>query len=174
MSGRLASLGALAYHRRVDAEPFDERAFYQAVAGSGARALLIGRRALIMRGLPVMTSDYDLWMPSADIERLNAAVAPLELFPSRSPEEARQRGRYVLENGSKVDVLIASAHPTVTGRRVVFDEVWARREELERAPGVRVAVPCLDDLIATKEFGARPKDAEDLRLLRRLKERGGG
>jgi hypothetical protein len=30
--------------------------------------------------------------------------------------------------------------------------------------------PAIDDLILTKRFAARPKDAEDIRLLERLKE----
>ena len=161
----------LAYDPLVDVELFDERGFYKAIADSGVRVLLIGRRALILRGLPVVTSDYDLWMGSEDVERLNAAVAHLDLFPNRPPEVARQCGRYVLENGNKVDVLIARAHPTITGRQIVFEEVWARRELLERSPGVLVAVPGIEDMIATKEFGARPKDAEDIRLLRRLQEK---
>jgi len=34
---------------------------------------------------------------------------------------------------------------------------------------VEVAIPCIDDLIATKRFAARPKDLEDIRLLETLK-----
>jgi hypothetical protein len=41
----------------VQASQLDEIAFFRAVANSGARALLIGRRALIALGLPVMTRD---------------------------------------------------------------------------------------------------------------------
>lgn len=39
---------------------FDELAFFRAVAASGARALLIGRRALVVLGFPVLTADYDI------------------------------------------------------------------------------------------------------------------
>ncbi len=35
---------------------FDEVAFFKAIAESGARALLIGRRALVLLGLPVLTA----------------------------------------------------------------------------------------------------------------------
>jgi hypothetical protein len=41
----------------VQATAFDELAFFRAIADSGARALLIGRQALIALGMPVMTSD---------------------------------------------------------------------------------------------------------------------
>ena len=34
------------------------------------------------------------------------------------------------------------------------------------APGIGVQIPDVDDLILTKRFGDRPKDLEDIRLLR--------
>jgi len=34
----------------------------------------------------------------------------------------------------------------------------------------KVFIPSVDDLILTKRIGGRPKDAEDIRLLQRLKE----
>jgi predicted nucleotidyltransferase len=37
--------------------------------------------------------------------------------------------------------------------------------------GRPIHVPCLDDLIAMKEAAGRPKDLEDLKALRRLRER---
>ena len=37
------------------------------------------------------------------------------------------------------------------------------------APGVDVQMPAIDELILTKRFADRPKDAEDIRLLRILK-----
>jgi hypothetical protein len=35
--------------------------------------------------------------------------------------------------------------------------------------GIGIAIPSIDDLIMTKQFGARPKDLEDITLLRVLK-----
>jgi hypothetical protein len=158
----------------VDAESFDEDAFFRALAGSGARAVLIGRRALIALGIPVLTADFDLWLHIDDISLLNDALERAGLSASHSPEQARQRGGYVLENGGKVDVLVARSHPTVDGVQVTFDEVWTRRQSLDAAPGITIYLPAIDDLIATKRFGARPKDAEDIRLLNQLKAASGG
>jgi hypothetical protein len=150
---------------------FDESAFFGAIAASGARALLIGRRALIALGIPVLTSDYDFWLHLDDIEVFNRCLAVFDLHPTHSPSEARARGRYVLENGEHVDVLLGRSVPTVQGEQIGFDDLWSRRQELEVSPGVRVAVPELADLEATKRFGARPKDAEDLRLIQALRRR---
>lgn len=74
-----------------------------------------------------------------------------------------------MENDEHVDLLVARSFPTVDGLRVAFDEVWPRRQLLEVAPGVGIAVPALDDLILTKRFGGRPKDLEDIRLLEALR-----
>jgi hypothetical protein len=54
----------------VQGADFDEHAFFQGIAQSGARALLIGRRALVALGLPVLTADYDcLWQTLLAAER---------------------------------------------------------------------------------------------------------
>lgn len=149
---------------------FDESRFFAAIAASGARALLIGRRALVVLGLPLLTADYDFWLHIDDIELLNRALEPFELNPTRSPAEARARGRYVLENDEHVDVLVARSVPTVDGVIVAFDDIWPRRSATEIAAGITINLPALDDLIATKRFAARPKDLEDIRQLEALRD----
>jgi hypothetical protein len=150
---------------------FDELELFRAISASQARALLIGRRALITLGLPVLTRDYDFWLHIEDAALLNAAVKPFDLTPNRSPEDARQFGRYVLQNDETVDVLVARSVSTVDGTRVSFDEVWSRRLAVTIADGVQIFLPTIEDLILTKRFGGRPKDAEDIRLLEALQKR---
>ena len=148
---------------------FDERRFFREVAASGARALLIGRRALVLLGLPVLTADYDFWLAIDDIARLNDVAAAFDLYPTCTPDEARQRGRYVLENDEHVDVLVARSLPTLAGLTVEFEQLWERRRQVA-LDGASVAIPSIDDLILTKQFASRPKDLEDIRLLRLLRE----
>jgi len=157
----------------MDAEPFDEQEFFSAIARSGARVLLIGRRALIALGVPVGTFDYDLWVHIDDIALLNDALAPLDLFPNRAPEEARARGRYVLENGEKVDVLVARSVPTKDGtQHLDFDGAWARRLTVTYAEGTLVTLPSIPDLVLTKRWAMRPKDILDIQALEILGRRG--
>jgi hypothetical protein len=153
----------------VEGSAFEEAAFFRAIAGSGVRALLIGRRALIALGIPVLTAGYDFWLHIDDITAFNTAIEPMGLRSTHTPEEARARGRYVAENDERVDVLVARSIPTVDGVKVVFDELWPRRRGLEVAPGVIIPVPATGDLTLTKRFGARPKDLEDIRLLEALR-----
>lgn len=151
---------------------FDELAFFRAIHESGVRALLIGRRALVLLGLPVLTADYDFWIAIDQIAVFNAAAAQCDLQPTIDPQAARQRGRYVVENDEHVDVLVARSVTTVDGVQVAFEDVWVHRRAVTLAPGVDVQLPLIDDLILTKRFADRPKDLEDIRLLRMLKSEG--
>ena len=148
---------------------FDEIAFFRAIHDSAVRALLIGRRALVLLGLPVLTAHYDFWIGIDDIERFNAAAARCDLHPTVEAGEVRRRGRYAVENDEHVDVLVARSVTTVDGVVVSFDEVWAGRRAVSIAAGVDVQLPAIDDLILTKRFADRPKDLEDIRLLHMLK-----
>jgi predicted nucleotidyltransferase len=60
----------------------------------------------------------------------------------------------------------ADIHPFVHG--VTFDEVWSRRVH-DRLGQTPTTFASLDDLIRMKEAAGRPKDLEDLRVLRRLR-----
>lgn len=155
----------------MEASDFDEIAFFRSIQASGARALLIGRRALVLLGLPVLTADYDFWVGIDDIVRFNEAGASSGLYPSRTPEDARRAGRYVLENDEHADVLVARTIPTVDGQLVDFDALWQRRRSIALAPGVAVQIPATPDLILTKRIAARPKDLEDIRLLEILRQK---
>ena len=150
-------------------EDSDEADLFRAIARSGARALLIGRRALIALGLPVLTADYDLWLHIDDIEVLNRSLEPLGFVASRPAEAARTFGRYVLEDGEHIDVLIARSVSTRDGVRVSFDDVWSRREELAYDRDIKLAIPALDDLILTKRWAMRDKDLTDIKMLEQLK-----
>jgi hypothetical protein len=149
---------------------FDEAVFFRAIHESGARALLIGRRALVLLGLPVLTADYDYWIAIDDIDVFNAAAARCELYPTRTPDEARRRGRYALENDEHVDVIVARSVTTTEGVAVAFDDLWARRRTVTLDPDVTVHLPVESDLILTKRFADRQKDLEDIRLLRAMLE----
>ena len=152
---------------------FDEAAFFESLERAGLRALLIGRRALVVLGLPVLTADYDLWVHIDDAGSLNQVAEGFGLLPTHTPEEARARGRYVLQNDERVDVLVARSVTTVDGEQVGFDALWGRRRRVALSETASVFIPQLDDLIATKRFATRPKDLEDIRLLQALREGGG-
>ncbi len=59
-------------------------------------------------------------------------------------------------------------HPYVKG--VSFDRIWTNRVKAKFGD-VFVWFASLDDLIKMKQAAGRPKDAEDLKFLRRLKQK---
>jgi len=152
----------------VEGGEFTEERFFGAIATSGARVLLIGRRAMVALGIPVLTADYDLWVGFEDVEKLNVALAALDLVPNRSPDEARRAGRYVLENDEHVDVMVARAATTSTGERLAFDDAWLRRQTVS-FEDVEMAIPCTDDLVTTKRWSMREKDVRDIQLIEALR-----
>jgi hypothetical protein len=77
----------------VEGSGFDEDLFFGAIARSGARALLIGRRALVALGIPVLTADYDFWIHIDDIATFNQAAASSGLHPSSRPPHRHQAFR---------------------------------------------------------------------------------
>ena len=137
---------------------------------SGARVLLIGRRALIVLGVPVMTADFDLWVAFEDVEKLNDAFHGIDHFPNHEPQVARERGRYVLENDHHVDVMVARAKSSPEGDALDFLSAWTRRQTIVALPGVEIFLPSIDDLILTKRWASRAKDIADIQLLERLKQ----
>ncbi len=157
----------------MESDTVDDVELFGAIERSGARALLIGRGALVALGLPVITGDYDFWLHIDDIEVFNGALQALGLEANRTAAEARQRGRYVLENGERVDVIVARNITAIDGDCVAFDDLWNRREII-RVGTTSAYLPTIADLIRTKRFAARPKDAEDIRQLEELREKSGG
>ena len=100
---------------------------------------------------------------------LNGAVRPHDFVATHTAEEARARGRYVLEDGAHVDVLVARQQSTKDGDVVKFDDVWTRRAPLTLS-GATVFVPSIDDLIRTKRWSMRPKDIQDIQMLENLRK----
>lgn len=152
----------------MEAPEFDEEAFFRGLDERGIRALLIGRRALVALGMPVLTADYDLWVHIDDVEKLNALGGEQGLAATRTPEEARGRGRYVLEGDEHVDVMIARSHTSKLGRVLTFDEAWRDRQRLPLG-SASITLPSVDHLIETKRWALRERDAVDIQYLEDLR-----
>jgi hypothetical protein len=152
----------------MEGSDFEELTLFTAVRDCSARSLLIGRRALVALGLPVATYDYDFWLHADDVEVFNAALAAHDHFASCTPAEARSRGRYVIENGEHIDVLIARTRSTVAGEVLTFEEAWSRRQMLPFG-ATEIVLPSIEDLIRTKSWAMRAKDVADIQLLEALR-----
>jgi hypothetical protein len=155
----------------MEADEISDEEFFRTLQDSNVRALLIGRRALVLLGAPVLTADYDLWLHHDDVELLNQAFEAKNHFPNRSAVEARQTGRYVIENGERIDVIVARGASTAEEGELTFGGMWERRQTVELLPGLFVQIPSIEDLIATKRLGSRPKDLVDIQWLETLRRK---
>ena len=132
------------------------------------RYVVIGATAFPVHGYARATLDVDLFI---DPERGNA-----ELVRAALAEFGYDISDLTVEDLLSKKVLIrqyrlqTDVHPFVKG--ATFADVWAHR-----VPGsvgeTPTAFASLDDLIAMKTAAGRPKDLEDLRVLRELRARKG-
>lgn len=120
----------------------DETEIFACMGASRARFLLIGRKALVAYGAPVMTADYDVWLHIDDIEVFNGALLALDFAPNWDSAAARTRGRYVLEGSDQIDVHVARACSTPAGVVLGFEDAYARSISLGEGEG---AVHCRSD-----------------------------
>jgi hypothetical protein len=84
----------------VQATSFDEEAFFRAVAECGARAILIGRRALVALGIPVGTLDYDYWVHIDDAALFNRPLEAMGLSPTVHPRKPARPAATCLRTGN--------------------------------------------------------------------------
>jgi predicted nucleotidyltransferase len=129
------------------------------------RYVVIGATAFPVHGYARATLDLDLFIePTAE----NAARAR-EALVAFGYDLSDVTTQELLEKKILIRqyLLETDLHPFVKGAS--FDEVWAGRVE-DRIGETPAAFAGLDDLIRMKEAAGRPKDLEDLRVLRKLRD----
>ena len=138
--------------------------------------VLIGALAARLRGFPRLTADADI-TPAGDkpnLERLAAALKELDakIYTESVPEGlafdcsaatlARARMWNLVTRAGRLDIAFEPAG--VDG----YDDLKKDAERFE-AFGVRFFVASLDDIIRSKEAAGRPKDLDDVAILRAMK-----
>lgn len=130
-----------------------------------ARYVVIGATAFPVHGYARATLDLDLFIEPTLENGAKVHAALVEFgydLSDVSVAEIVSRKILIRQYAVETDL-----HPFVKG--VTFDEVWQRRLQ-DRIGDTPVAFASLDDLIRMKEAAGRPKDLEDLRVLRKLRE----
>ena len=134
-----------------------------------ARYVVIGSAAFPQYGYARATLDVDLLIDAErpNAEKVREALAEFGYDVSEVSVEDLLTQKVLIRQS----VLQTDVHPYVKG--TTFADVWSRRVQgqIGETP---TAFASLDDLIAMKEAAGRPRDLDDLRVLRELKARGGG
>lgn len=132
-----------------------------------ARYVVIGATAFPVHGYARATLDVDLFIEPTEENARRVREALLDFgydVADLTVEDLLHKKVLIRQY-----VLQTDLHPFVAG--ATFEEVWEHRVEsqLGRTPA---AFASLDDLIRMKEAAGRPKDLEDLKVLRKLREPG--
>jgi len=148
----------------------------EALSRHRVKFVLIGALAARLHGFPRLTADADI-TPAGDkpnLERLAAALNELDakVYTESVPEGlafdcssitlARARMWNLVTQAGRLDIAFEPAG--VDG----YDDLKKDAERFE-AFGVRFLVASLDDIIRSKEAAGRPKDLDDVAILRAMK-----
>ena len=138
----------------------------------GIRYLIIGRRAVILYGGPVLTGDYDLWIDPADKERsLNLLENELDFELSHPPETKRP----IVTGFSgmkKYDLFFYKSVRNIENETIEFEKCYETSSVFkDSTQRVSFRVPSIDNLIRLKKI--RPpnvKDEQDIEYLLKAKQ----
>ncbi len=144
----------------------DIESLLRSLNAHSVRYVVIGAAAFPVHGYARATLDVDIFIDAGE-ENARRTWQALHDFgydvTDLSVEALRTKKILIRQYLMETDV-----HPFVAG--VTFEEVWAHR--VEGQIGETCAwFASLDDLIRMKKAAGRPKDREDLRVLRKLRAR---
>jgi hypothetical protein len=161
--------------------PLDPERLFTSLGRHEVRFVLIGALAARLQGFPRLTADADI-TPSTDpenVERLAAALRELEarVFTESIPEGLpfdcsaatlmRAEIWNLVTSAGRLDLAFVPSgtggYGDLVGGALTF-EVF----------GVRLLVASLADIIRSKEAAGRPRDRQDILLLRALQKRQKG
>ena len=134
------------------------------------RHLIIGRRAVILYGGPVLTGDNDLWIHRADREKALSLLKNLE-FELSHPVDTKRPIVTAFSGMKKYDLFFHKGARNLENEAIDFDECY-RNSTLIQDPSKDISfrVPSIDDLIRLKKL-RRPnvKDEQDIEYLLKAK-----
>lgn len=161
-----------------DVAAFDPERLIRTLHHHRVRFVLIGALAARLYGFPRLTADADI-TPATDKGNLDRLAAALRELEARVYTESVPEG--LVFDCSPATLSRANIWNLVTmaGRLDLdfqpsgthgYDDLAKSAEQFE-AFGVKFEVASLDDIIRSKEAAARPKDLDDVVVLRALRRR---
>jgi len=135
------------------------------------RYLIIGRRAIVLYGGPVLTGDYDLWIHPED-KKITLSFLLDELdFELSHPPHTKRPIVTAFAGMKKYDLFFHRGIRNIENETIEF-EVCYRNSVLKEDPEENVSfrIPSIDDLIRLKKIRQpNVKDEQDIEYLLRAK-----
>ncbi|MFA6169257.1 MAG: hypothetical protein WCW67_05820 [Candidatus Margulisiibacteriota bacterium] len=147
--------------------------FIKAIHDKGVKYLLIGRQAVIAYGGPVQSMDYDIYIDGSEenTSLLLKIAESFGLYPNLPEKELKKTFKFKLENDIAVDVFRAKALSSAKTGKIIFQEIYDRKVVAKDPGGLKINLPCIDDLILLKKLRSAPKDLLDIQYLKALKNK---
>ncbi len=143
----------------------------RALNQSKIRYLIIGRRAVILYGAPVLTADVDLWIHPEDRDRILFLLSDklgIEISGSPDTKKPIVSG---FSGPKKFDFFFQKSVRNIEGETIEFEDCY-QNSILKKDPAENVSfrIPSIDDLIRLKKI-RRPnvKDEQDIEYLLKAK-----
>lgn len=136
------------------------------------RYLIIGRRAVILYGGPVLTGDSDIWIHHADKKKTLSLLDAKFGFELSHPADTRRPIVTGFSGMKKYDLFFHKGSSTIENERIEFEECYKNAILVEDPTrNIFFRVPSIDDLIRLKKI--RPpnvKDEQDIEYLLKIKQ----
>ncbi len=134
--------------------------------GHKVRYVIIGAAAFPVYGYARATLDVDIFIETSETN-IKKCLTALKKFgydvSDVSIHDLQKKKVLIRQYITEVDI-----HPFVKG--VLFEQVWKNRVRA-KIDKVTANFASLDDLVRMKKAAGRPKDKEDLRILKKLQKR---
>jgi hypothetical protein len=155
---------------------FDPELLLRALSHHRVNFVLIGALAARLHGFPRLTADADI-TPAGDkpnLQRLAAALNELDakVYTESVPEGlAFDRSAATLSRAAMWNLVTKAGRLDIAFEPAGVEGYADLKKDAERfeAFGVRFFVASLDDIIRSKEAAGRPKDLDDVAILRAMK-----
>jgi hypothetical protein len=135
------------------------------------RFLIIGRRAVILYGAPVLTADHDLWIHPADKRQCLSVLSEDLGFEISHPPDTRRPIVTAYSGLRKYDLFFHRRITNTENDGIDFDACYKEATILEdETEKIRFRIPSIDDLIRLKKIREpNVKDEQDIAYLLKAK-----
>jgi len=131
------------------------------------RYLIIGRRAVILYGGPVLTADHDLWIHPVDKKKALSILLEKFGFELSHPPDTKKPIVTGFSGMKKYDFFFQKSVRNLENDTIEFEECYKNSTIKEdTAEDVSFRIPSIEDLIRLKKI-RRPnvKDEQDIEYL---------
>ena len=135
------------------------------------RFLIIGRRALVLYGAPVLTADHDLWIHPDDKKKALSLLSEELGFELSHPPETRKPIVTGFSGFKKYDLFFQRSVRNLEHETIDFEDCY-RNSVVKDDPAedLRFRIPSINDLIRLKKIRKpNAKDQQDIEYLLKAK-----